>query len=221
MSPPGREIRGAPYEGVAMALTVCLWRHPRPEQATGRCIGRRTDLRVDPRRAKRLAHRVRAQARREGGPHEVWTSSLRRAADVGRWLARWGWAHRIDDRLAELDFGQWDGRSWDDIGAEQVDAWCRDFAGHPPGGGEAVAALMVRCAVWLGDRRQGGGRVYLVGHAGWINAARLLQERSVGDAPPASLQPSDWPPALAYGAALQLVFTGCAPISACSALASQ
>ena len=204
-----------------MNPTVCLWRHPRPDHALGRCIGRRTDLRVDPRRAKRLAHRIRAQARREGGPREVWTSSLRRAADVGRWLARWGWTHRVDERLAELDFGDWDGRSWDHIGAAQVDAWCRDFAHHAPGGGETVAALTARCAARLDDWRPGGGRVYAVAHAGWINAARLLQGCPVGQSTPVSLQASDWPPALAYGAALQLELTGCAPISACSALASQ
>ena len=61
------------------------WRHPRPDGVAGRCIGH-TDVPVDRRRAKRLAHRIRCAARREGWPKGVWTSPLRRCADVGRWL---------------------------------------------------------------------------------------------------------------------------------------
>ncbi len=62
------------------------------------------------------APRARAGAARGRAP-VVWTSPLRRGADTGRWLARWGWTHRMDARLAELDFGTWDGRSWDAVGA--------------------------------------------------------------------------------------------------------
>ena len=92
-----------------------IWRHPRPRGAAGRCIGSRIDLPVDPRKAKRLAHRIRAHARRQQLPREVVTSPLRRAADVGRWLKRWGFAWRTDPALREMDFGAWDGKSWRDI----------------------------------------------------------------------------------------------------------
>jgi alpha-ribazole phosphatase len=83
---------------------ISVWRHARPDQVIGRCIGR-TDVTVDRRRSRRLAHRIRAQARREGAPRVIWTSPLRRCADVGRWLSRWGWTHHIDPRLLEVDFG--------------------------------------------------------------------------------------------------------------------
>ncbi|RZL33467.1 MAG: fructose-2,6-bisphosphatase, partial [Rubrivivax sp.] len=89
-----------------------IWRHPKPRGAEGRCIGGRTDLAVDPRKAKRLAHRIRANARRHALPREVVTSPLARAADVGRWLKRWGFRWRVDAALAEMDFGAWDGRGW-------------------------------------------------------------------------------------------------------------
>ena len=59
------------------ALRIWIWRHPKPIGAAGRCIGR-TDLPVDPRRAKRLAHRIRQHARRHHLPHAVVTSPLRR-----------------------------------------------------------------------------------------------------------------------------------------------
>jgi alpha-ribazole phosphatase len=169
-----------------------VWRHPQPQGATGRCIGI-TDLPVDPRRAKRLAHRIRHAQRREGGPREVWTSPLQRCADVGRWLRRWGWHHRIDPRLGELDFGNWDGCSWDAIAAEAVQAWCDDFAAHAPGQGESVAQLLARCRAWLDGI--GGRPVFVVAHAGWINALRILQ----GPERVQPLRASDWPAAARYG----------------------
>lgn len=174
-----------------------IWRHPKAIGAVGRCIGR-TDLPVDPRRAKRLAHRIRRHARRCALPREICTSPLRRSAEVGRWLARWGWRHRIDVALTEIDFGAWDGLTWDEIGEAAVAAWCADFARCADHGGESVAMLFDRCAGWLADARGSSTRC-VVGHAGWINAARLLQhDRQAPD------RASAWPPPLPHGRRLDL-----------------
>ena len=156
-----------------------IWRHPRPDGAAGRCIGAGSDLPVDPRRAKRLAHRIRRQARRAGLPRVVTTSRLRRCADVGRWLRRWGWRHHIDDRLAELHFGNWDGRRWTEIAFAEVAAWEADFLGHAPGGGESLAALRQRQAEWLDESGDLRARL-VVGHAGWIKFAQM-KVRTSGD----------------------------------------
>ena len=123
------------------ALVLHAWRHPPARGAAGLCIGR-TDLPVDPRRAKRQAHRMRRFARRQGLPRIVVTSPLARCREVGRWLARWGWQHRIAVDLLELDFGAWDGQPWAGVPREDFDAWCADFPHHRPGGGESVAALL-------------------------------------------------------------------------------
>lgn len=190
-----------------MTLEVWIWRHPRPHDAAGRCIGR-TDLAVDPRRTGRLAHRIATAARRAGLPREVWTSPLRRCADAGRALARFGFVHRIDARLAEFDFGAWDGRPWTGIDRNEVAAWERDFARHRPGGGETVAELMARARGFLHERalelarehppRPAGGpaaTLLVVGHAGWINAARLAREPA---------RAADWPPVAAYASLVRL-----------------
>ncbi|ODS95261.1 MAG: hypothetical protein ABS56_16240 [Lautropia sp. SCN 69-89] len=182
-----------------MTLDLWIWRHPRPDDAQGRCIGR-TDLAVDPRRAARLAYRIATAARRNGLPREVWTSPLRRCADAGRALARLGFAHRIDERLAEFDFGAWDGRRWSDIDRDEFSAWDRDFSGHRPGGGESVTLLMARARSFLHERAAGAdpaGALLVVGHAGWINAARLSR-------PPA--RGSDWPPIASYASLVRLRF---------------
>lgn len=169
-------------------FTLLVWRHPWADGAQGRCIGR-TDLPVDPRRAKRLAHRIRDVARREQLPPVVITSPLRRSADVGRWLARWGWEHRIDHALSELDFGRWDGTLWSDVPRDEFDAWCSAFERQPPGGGEAVGALLDRV------RRFAPGRArVLVTHGGWLSAFAWLQQAPDGP-PRADL----WPVAPRHG----------------------
>jgi len=159
-----------------------VWRHPRALGAAGRCIGR-TDLRVDPRKAKRLAGRIRAAARRHGLPREIWTSPLRRAAAVGRVLRAWGWTHRVDARLLELDFGAWDGRPWQAIAAADVARWEADFVRHAPGGGESQAVLWGRIEDFLAHRRAGvagAPPLLIVSHAGWI--ATLLAGGACADA---------------------------------------
>ncbi len=170
------------------ALTV--WRHPRPEGVQGRCIGGRSDVPVHWRRAKRLARRIQAHARRHRLPHEIWTSPLQRCADVGRWLRRWGWQHRIDSNLREIDFGAWDGQPWSAIDKAEIDAWVADFPGFSPSGGESLNALLARvgaCALPAG--------ALVVSHGGWMLARRWLRQ-SPGQVPDAG----SWPSPPRYGA---------------------
>jgi len=161
-----------------------IWRHPKPRGAEGRCIGGRTDLAVDPRKAKRLAHRIRAHARRQGLPREIVTSPLARAAAVGRWLKRWGFRWRIDAALAEMDFGRWDGQDWSAIPPAEFDRWMADFCGFDFDGGEPLNALLARAAAWQPPC------ALAVGHGGWINARHWQ-----GGQP----TPANWPRPPGYG----------------------
>lgn len=182
-----------------------VWRHPKPRDVQGRCLGR-TDVGVDRRKAKRLAHQIRQWARQHGAARVVTTSSLQRAASVGRCLAAWGWQHHIDARLNEMDFGSWDGLAWAQIGADPVAAWCSDFTVHRPGGAESVAELLARCAAFLAEPWPARPRC-VVGHAGWISAAHWLQ-RSEARAPTAA----EWPAAMPYAS---LALLDRPPLRAC------
>lgn len=172
---------------------MIVWRHPQPIGHRGRCIGRRSDLPVDARKAKRIAHRVRARARREGLPFTVLCSPARRCRAVAAWLRRWGWQVRVHAGLAEIDFGAWDGQGWDAVGTEALDAWNADFLRHRPPQGESLADLLRRVKAWPA----GGGLV--IGHAGWMCARRWLAEQG-GAAPTAT----SWPRSPAYGEAWRL-----------------
>lgn len=174
-----------------MALTV--WRHPRPEGVQGRCIGARSDPPVHWRRAKRLARRIQAHARRHRLPHRILTSPRSRCADVGRWLRRWGWRHEVDERLLELDFGAWEGRRWADISPAELQAWTDDFTGYAPGGGESLAQLLQRCNAWPVQD------ALAVSHGGW-----MLARRWVSASPQRAPEAHEWPAAPGYGQAWTL-----------------
>lgn len=170
-------------------MSLHVWRHPKPIGALGLCLGR-TDLPVERRKAKRLAHRVRAHARRHSLTRHVVTSRLQRSAAVGRMLARWGWRHTVDARLDEFDFGAWDGKAWVAIAPGEIAAWSDDFADHRAGGGESVRALLERCRAFMLDTQAR----CVVGHAGWISAACWLHAN--GDEQPLA---ASWPAAIGHG----------------------
>ncbi len=194
------------------AATLHVWRHPRAAGAEGRCIGR-TDLPVDRRKAKRLARRIQRFARRHWLPKIVVTSPMRRSRAVGRWLARWGWVHRVDAALSEMDFGAWDGRPWSAVSRSEFDRWCADFESQRPGGnGESVAQLLDRVRRW-----RAGGACVAVSHGGWMSGALwLTQEPSV------TPTPARWPAPPKHGRMIALdaapsdcVTRDCAPAPSC------
>lgn len=200
-----RDIGGVTQGAGPAALAV--WRHPRPQGAAGRCVGR-IDLAVDPRRVRRLAGRIRRAARREGRPTVVFTSPLRRCRLVGACLRRLGWTHRIDPDLIEADFGTWDGEPWDSIGSVPIDAWMADFADHRPGGGESVRSVLRRCERFLAGDRPWGASV--VTHGGWCSALSWWgSERGRAGHLPG---PSEWPAAIGYAKRLANIDAGVAAI---------
>ena len=178
------------------AALIWCWRHPRAIGAAGRCIGR-TDVRVDPRKAKRLAHRMRRVARENRLPRQAWVSPLQRARAVGQWLRRWGWQVRVDARLAEMDFGRWDGRRWADIPWAEVGAWEADLLHHAPGGGETLQAVAQRVQAWVDEAVAAGVARQIVGHGGWINSLLHLPRLLPGSPP---LAAADWPAAPPHSA---------------------
>lgn len=170
---------------------VQAWRHPRPRDVAGRCIGR-TDVAVDPRKARRLARRIHREALRRGDlPRVACCSPLRRCRDVARHLRRLGWRVLVDTALLEADFGRWDGQPWAQIPREEVDAWVANFANHAPGGGEPLREVLARAAAWTPPVP--GATV--VAHAGWMLARQWCAQHGA-NTPPSAAQ---WPAAPRYG----------------------
>lgn len=57
-----------------------------------------------------------------------------------------------DDRLVELDFGEWEGSTWEAVHREHgeaLSAWGEDWVHRAPPSGETFAAQVRRCEAWL------------------------------------------------------------------------
>lgn len=54
-------------------------------------------------------------------------------------------------RLLEINFGDWEGRSWEEIPRWQLDAWAAAPFEHVPPGGESAAAMAVRVIAFAAD----------------------------------------------------------------------
>lgn len=116
-------------------MRLHLIRHPKPVIAPGVCYGRH-DCAADGVAETVLALRAVLPA---GLP--LWSSPLMRCRALAEQLhAR----PVIDDRLAEMHFGAWEGRHWDDIPRAELDAWAADVAGYAPPGGESPRDLQRR-----------------------------------------------------------------------------
>jgi broad specificity phosphatase PhoE len=95
-----------------------------------------------------------------------------------------GAAPRLEQALAECDFGRWRGRTLDAVAAEHPDGlerWLGDPAAAPHGG-EPLAALAARASAWL-DALPDAGRLIAITHA---TVVRALVAHVLG-APPAAL----------------------------------
>lgn len=116
-------------------MRLHLIRHPKPLIESGICYGRLDCPAED---VPSVADTLLAELP-QGLP--VWSSPLRRCRELAAHLhAR----PMIDDRLAEMYFGEWEGRRWDDIPRAELDAWAADVAGYVPPGGESPRDLQRR-----------------------------------------------------------------------------
>lgn len=140
-----------------------LIRHPRPAGAEACCYGR-LDLPL----AEPAGHSLPQVRARLPASFQVWSSPLRRCLELALALDPQARQH---PGLQELDFGDWEGRAWDDIGAPALDAWAADVTGHTPPGGESARQLLLRVQAALAEVLAASqGALALVTHAGVIRA---------------------------------------------------
>jgi len=137
----------------------------------------------------------------------VVSSPLQRCAAFARELAdARGLPLRLDPRLAEYHFGDWQGVPLDTLAAEHGEALGRfwaDPSGCPPPGAEPLAAFQARLVGALDAiaATAGRARVLVITHGGAIRLLRCVaQGRPLGEmagieVAHASLHALAWPPA--------------------------
>jgi alpha-ribazole phosphatase len=108
---------------------------------------------------------------------------------------------QVDARIAEMDFGAWEGGTWQAIDRAAFDGWTADFADARAGGhGESVRGFMQRVGVAWDSWRASGQDALWVTHAGVVRAVLLLHQ---GVRCPS--HPGQWPArAVAFGECLEI-----------------
>ena len=147
-------------------MRLVLIRHPKPKCEAGLCYGR-LELDCEEDALETAALRLHGLAR----GHRVVASPARRAMALA---ARLSDDVAVESRLQELHFGEWEGRRWQDLGREAIDAWRRGLPDCAPPGGETLSAMAERCREWLAGLPPNGPPVLAVTHAGPIRTIRAL-----------------------------------------------
>lgn len=167
-------------------MGLIFLRHTRPAIDPGICYGR-SDLDLAPCFGDHAARLVRTLP----PVTRIVTSPLQRCARLARHI---GTARdipvRAEERLAEMDFGRWEGVAWDALPRPELDAWAADFMEARPHGGESVAMLLARVRGAIAAIDVASGDVLVVAHAGVIKAALV----AFGD-------PAGWQARPAFGEA--------------------
>jgi alpha-ribazole phosphatase len=82
-----------------------------------------------------------------------------------------------DARLAEMDFGYFEGQPWTSIPKLAVDTWTGDFGDHRFGGKESANEVLQRVKAALDEHAAlGADNVLWITHAGVIRACSLLKQ---------------------------------------------
>jgi broad specificity phosphatase PhoE len=102
----------------------------------------------------------------------VVSSPLQRARDTAASIAAVvGCDVEVDDRLLELDYGDWDGRPLAEISGARWAQWIADPSFAPPGG-ESLVSVTARVESFCRDHAEAeGGRTIAVSHVSPIKAA--------------------------------------------------
>ncbi len=166
---------------MSRTFSLTLLRHGYADIPEGCCFGQ---LDISLTEAGKDAIDVLAKNWPTPYPERIFCSDLSRTAQTAQILARQMNVNVISDpRLREVNFGAWEGKSWEDIYAqdpERMQTWGCDWLNTSPPRGESVLALHARVSEFyqeILDLPQMSTLV--IAHAGSLRAlAGKLQNRS-------------------------------------------
>ena len=159
-------------------MKLWLARHAQPCIASGVCYGA-LDMPAEA-SATRMAAESLAAVLPQALPVRV--SPLQRCEQLAQVLRglRPDLFFKTDGRLAEMNFGVWEGVAWANVPRAAVDAWMADFGNCRFGGQESANRVLQRVAsAWsdsLASSRPHGGHAVWITHAGVIRAASLVAQ---------------------------------------------
>lgn len=145
-------------------MDLFLIRHPRVDVAPGICYGAsNVGLAED---AAAVAARLKPLL---PASCALVSSPLGRCRALADLLSP---AVAVEPALAEMDFGEWEMKDFDDIDPDLIDAWALDPYGFTPPGGESARDMAARAQAAFAELREvaGAGPLIIVAHGGPLRA---------------------------------------------------
>ncbi|GAB3485054.1 histidine phosphatase family protein [Marinomonas epiphytica] len=129
-------------------MKLYLVRHPKPDVATGLCYGQLDVPILDgwQTQAEAIQRYLYERHGKFGHPIAYFHSPLSRASQLAERVSA-GQSKPIT-ALKELDFGDWEGTTWEQISKQQIDAWFADLSNSAPYQGESLQDLADRLWQW-------------------------------------------------------------------------
>jgi alpha-ribazole phosphatase len=181
-------------------MRLYLVRHPKPLVEAGVCYGA-SDVACCTEALESAAAAVLPEL---PSGLKIISSPLSRCEHFAQVLCRReiGLSYKTDQKLAEMDFGEWEMKAWSSIAPEELAAWTDAFATYRCGGsGESTGMFVQRVAKRLHESLHSGEDQMWITHAGVIRAVQWLSSQSwesfIALLDPAQLlsqlRAADWP----------------------------
>ena len=145
-------------------MDIFLIRHTTPAVTYGTCYGF-ADLDL----ASTFAEEAgRVQGILPDKNFTVYASPLQRCSKLAAFL--FGQTFRTDERLKEVNFGDWEMKTWDDIAVTTAKTWMADYLLEPVPNGESYTQLYKRSIAAFKELTASGKDTALVTHGGVIRS---------------------------------------------------
>ena len=164
-------------------MQLFLIRHTTPQITAGLCYGQ-SDIDVAASfNEEQLQVTAKLNALKQSGVelHSIISSPLQRCTKLAHALnSTLAFAEVTEDnRLMELNFGDWELQAWDAIPRAEFDIWADDYANLAPPNGETFGELHLRAQSFISDvsHHSPDANIVVVTHGGMIRAmlAEVLQ----------------------------------------------
>ena len=131
-------------------MDIVLIRHPAVALDSGVCYGHSDVALAEDVEVSASALALKLATLQIPPPRVLMSSPLTRCATLAGVMANdFGCALSHDDRLKEMNFGDWEEQRWDAIDRELLDAWAANFEHARAHGGESVAQFVARVRAWF------------------------------------------------------------------------
>ncbi len=153
-------------------MEIVLIRHTKPDIEKGICYGQ-SDIDL----ADSFQQEINTIKEKisDYKKYKIYSSPLKRCKKLASSL--FSTTIHFDDRLKELDFGNWELKAWDNISSNEMKPWMNDFVNKRVPNGESYVDLQKRTLAFIHEKIKSQEDIVVVTHAGVIRALKAYFDK--------------------------------------------